>query len=225
MCGRYTITTDLKSIKKRFEVNEIQGELKLPRYNVAPSQFNPVVFSRSEKRVLAQFQWGLIPSWSRDPEIGDKMINARAETILEKVSFKRLLKSNRCLVVADGFYEWKKEGTEKFPHRIALQSNELFAFAGLWDIWRSPNGSEIPTYTIITTSAENHQIMHPLHTRMPVILNKDHEQLWVEGDFDPGEFVQKVLLQYPSDEMTSYPISKAVNSPKIDVAGCIDRLR
>ena len=224
MCGRYTVTAGAEIIKKRFEVGEIQGELRLPRYNAAPNQLNPVILSHSGKRVLTQYQWGLIPSWSRDPAIGNKMINARAESILEKVSFKRLLKSNRCLVVADGFYEWKKEGNEKIPHRIVLNSNDLFGFAGLWDKWRSPNGTDIPTFTIITTSAENHSVLQPLHNRMPVILNKVHEQLWLEGDFETGELVQKVLIQYPSDEMNSYPVSKVVNSPQFDVSGCIDRL-
>ncbi|OGR93676.1 MAG: hypothetical protein A3I11_02920 [Elusimicrobia bacterium RIFCSPLOWO2_02_FULL_39_32] len=222
MCGRYTSTIKAEVIKERFGVSEIQGDLKLPRFNIAPTQLSPVVISESSKRILTQFQWGLIPFWSKDASLGNKMINARAETLLEKKSFSNLLKKNRCLVISDGFYEWIKEGANKYPVRILLKSREPFAFAGLWDQWKSPNNTVIKTFTIVTTTTKDHTVMEPIHDRMPVILTKENEDEWLESSKEPHDLVKKSLKQFPAEEMEFYAVSKAVNSPRNDTVQCIE---
>ena len=152
MCGRYTyFRGEFSDLRLTWNVDEVFGLNLKPRYNIAPTQQAPVIVHANGKRTLELFQWGLIPSWAKDPAIGNKMINARGETIAEKPSFKWLLARRRCLVLADGFYEWRKEGKRKVPMRFKLKSGELFAFAGLWDSWKQPDGSLLRTYTIVTT--------------------------------------------------------------------------
>ena len=169
MCGRYTQTLAGPILLSRFRLEETVLDLK-PRYNIAPGQEAAVVV-REETTTLAAMRWGLVPSWAKEPAIGNRMINARAETITEKPSFKRLIERRRCLVPADGFYEWRREAKGKVPMRFILKSREPFAFAGLWDRWRNPEGAELRTFTIITTAAN--ELMRPVHDRMPVILARD----------------------------------------------------
>ena len=164
-------------------------------------------------------QWGLVPSWARDPSIGNRMINARAETLAEKPSFKRLIGKRRCLVLADGFYEWRKEGKGKVPMRFVLRGGELFSFAGLWDSWEKPDGVELQSFTIITTQAND--LLKPIHERMPVILGKEGEERWL--DQDPKE-VHELLVPYPVEMMEFYDVSKLVNSPINDLPQCIEPL-
>ncbi len=163
--------------------------------------------------------WGLIPSWAKDPSIGNKMINARAETLLEKPSFKRLVGKRRCLVLTDGFYEWRKEGKRKVPMRMLLKTRELFAFAGLWDRWKKPDGNEFQSFTIITIDAND--LLRPIHDRMPVILGRDGEEKWLNPDLkDPSELLP-LLKPYPSELMEAYDVSPLVNSPRNDRPECI----
>ena len=167
------------------------------------------------------FRWGLIPPWATDPAIGHKMINARAETLSQKPSFRGPFEKSRCLVLADGFYEWARNprGRGKTPMRIVLKSREPFAFAGLWDRWQDPKGGDIGSFTIITTEANN--ALRPIHDRMPVILKPDHEDPWL--DFDtPIARLKEMLVPYPNDQVEAYPVSKLLNSPSNDTPVCIE---
>jgi putative SOS response-associated peptidase YedK len=215
--GRYSIAnfTTLKNYLTLAARHPV--DLK-SRYNIAPTQDVPAIIGRGTNR-LAMFKWGLIPSWAKDPSIGNKMINARAETLTEKPSFKFALQGRRCLTVADGFYEWKKVGLIKKPYRITLKNNELFAFAGLWDTWRSPSGEVINSCSIITTSPN--ELMEPLHSRMPVILPREAEEVWLDGAIRDSEFLKSLLQPYPSGLMVAYELAVLVNSSRNDVPECL----
>jgi putative SOS response-associated peptidase YedK len=226
MCGRYTQTQSVDQLIERFQVQQIGFEFG-PRYNIAPSQ--PVATVFQEKvggRALDAFRWGLIPSWAKDQSIGSKMINARAETLAEKPSFKSALLRRRCLIPADGFYEWHKEGSgktaRKQPIRIHLKSNEAFAFAGLWDEWHSPDGSPLRSCTIITTAPN--ALMSQIHNRMPAILRPEDEAAWLDvaaNDRDDVPHLLHMLRPYPDEELAAHPVSTSVNSPAFDAEGCI----
>ena len=211
MCGRFTFI-DIEDIRERFKTEPIN--LK-PNYNVAPTQNVPVILNHQ----LSMFRWGLIPSWAKDPSIGHKMINARAETINEKPSFKHSLQRKRCLIVADGFYEWKKEGTTKQPHRITLKNKKLFGFAGLWDTWKSPLGEIINSCSIITTTPN--ELMVEIHDRMPVILSRDSERVWLDQSIVDGGVLKSLLVPYPAELMIVYEVSGFVNSVKNNGPECL----
>ncbi len=222
MCGRYTQTIDIEKLQLRFGFEFFMEEIdSIPRYNIAPTQLAPVVV-HNEIRLLKMFRWGLVPYWAKDMKIGSKLINARAETITEKPSFKKPFKNKRCLVVTDGFYEWKKSADKKTksPYRFTLISQEPFAFAGLWDSWKSPEGDEIESFTIITTSAN--ELMLPIHHRMPVILNQKDEEKWIDPNYKDTDKLIALLKPYDSDLMSAYPVSTIVNSPNNDSAECIE---
>ena len=214
MCGRFTFS-EFEGIEERFQ---IEPQNLKPNYNVAPSQDVPVILNNGSNQ-LALLMWGLIPFWAKDPSIGNKLINARAETIDEKPSFKHSLQRKRCLVVADGFYEWKKEGSTKRPHRITLKSNELFGFAGLWDTWKSPTGDIINSCSIITTTPND--LMAPIHNRMPVILSRDSELVWLDQNIVDSHILKNLLVPYPADLMIAYEVSTLVNSPKNNGPECL----
>jgi putative SOS response-associated peptidase YedK len=190
----------------RFKV--LRAEALKPNYNAAPTQNLPVILN-SEAATINLCQWGLIPRWAKDQRIGNKMINARAETLLQKPSFKGPFKQHRCLVLADGFYEWKRTSQKKIPYRISMKTREPFAFAGLWDEWRTPDGGSLRSFAIITT--EPNPLMKPLHNRMPVILSRENEAGWLQ-EIDLAE-AQKMLEPYPFDDLEAYRISTLVNSP------------
>jgi putative SOS response-associated peptidase YedK len=208
MCGRFGFSVPKNLVEERFDISV--DELYLPRYNCAPTQFIGVI-SNAEPRILSYFRWGLVPFWAKEISIGNKLINTRAETILEKPSFKTSFKRRRCLVPADGFYEWKKEKI-KVPHRIMLRSGEPFAMAGIWDSWKDAAGNELLTFSIITTSPN--ELMADIHNRMPVILDRDTEKKWLEETDERA--LLELLKPYPADEMKAYKISSAVNSPAHD---------
>ncbi|MDR3585514.1 MAG: SOS response-associated peptidase [Desulfosporosinus sp.] len=214
MCGRFTFV-DIEDIRERFKTEPIN--LK-PNYNVAPTQDVPVIINDGTNH-LAMFRWGLIPFWAKDPSIGNKMINARAEMVDEKPSFKHILQRKRCLVVADGFYEWKKEKFTKRPYRITLKNNELFGFAGLWDTWKSPIGDIVNSCSIITTTPN--ELMSPIHDRMPVILTRDSERVWLDQSIVDSHFLKNLLLPYPADLMIAYEVSSLVNSTKNNGPECL----
>lgn len=221
MCARYTLTTKLEILQERFGFYTDESDIA-PRFNLAPSQDAPVVIER-EKRSLQMLRWGLVPYWAKDPKIGYKMINARGETIHEKPSFKTPLKIKRCLVLADGFYEWNKtEDGNKVPLRFVLKMGGPFAFAGLWDYWKNPDGADIISFTIITTGAN--EIMKPIHDRMPVILRSGEEDVWLDPNLNDEQKLLPLLKPYPSDEMRFYEVSTLVNSPQNDVPKCIEPL-
>lgn len=216
MCGRYTLTAT-GELQARFDIaGEAPGVAA--RYNVAPTQTLPVV-TRNSPNQLAVMRWGLIPSWAKDASVGNRMINARAETVAEKPSFRNALRARRCLVPASGFYEWKRDGTRKVPHYIHLTDEPLFAFAGLWEQWRSPEGETIRSYTIITT--EPNALMASIHNRMPVILPREVEDDWLNGEITDAGYLTSLLRPYPADAMDAYPVSPAVNSPARDTPDLI----
>lgn len=217
MCGRFTLTANIAAIAKRFSV-AVSASTYSPRYNIAPTQ-NVIVVGDDGKRYLTTMHWGLIPSWAKDPTIGNRMINARCETVAEKPSFRKALRERRCLIVADGFYEWQQEGTSKQPVRIVLKSGESFGFAGLWDTWTSPEGEVIRSCTIVTTNAN--EVIRPIHDRMPVILPENAEGVWLDPKIQDPAVLLPLLKPYPSDEMLVYPVGRIVNSPRIDTPECV----
>jgi putative SOS response-associated peptidase YedK len=198
MCGRFVLVTDLNNIQKNFNVQEIFCQYR-PNWNIAPSQLIPAIIHHDGKNRLVCFRWGLIPSWSKDPSIAEKMFNARAETVDKKPSFRDAFKKRRCLIVADGFYEWKKEGNKKMPLYYYLKSGRPFGFAGLYETWLSPDKKEINTCIIITTAAN--ELIAPVHDRMPVILPNDQEKAWLENDADDLSALKSILKPYPAGEM------------------------
>ncbi len=228
MCGRFTLTADPAQLQESFPEFSFppQGG---PRFNIAPSQpvlalpndATPALAGGARENRADYFVWGLIPSWAKDPTIGSKLINARAETLGEKPSFRGSYKYKRCLVFADGFYEWKTEPgmKTKTPYFIKLESGQPFALAGLWDEWHSPDGSQIKSCTIITT--EPNELMSRLHNRMPVILPNSAYAQWLDPSPRKPEDLQHLLVPYPSAAMTAYPVSTLVNSPGNDRAECV----
>ena len=214
MCGRFTLTLDPGELKEAFPDLQFPNDFS-PRYNIAPSQ--PVaVVSNAEPNRVNFFTWGLIPSWAKDPAIGNRLVNARAETLGEKPSFRSAYKYRRCLILADGFFEWKAQpGTKsKIPHFIRLKSGRPFAFAGLWERWQAGDGSEIHTAAIITTHPN--PFMAAIHDRMPVILPPDAYPLWLDPSPQAPASLQSLLVPYPADAMEAYPVSPLVNSPGND---------
>ncbi len=219
MCGRFTLTTDRDQIEERFSFQMTNVTLT-PHYNIAPSQ--PVLsLMRDGKGSRAGFlRWGLIPSWANDEAIGNRMINARAETLAEKPSFKRALQKRRCLILADGFYEWKAEGKKKTPMFISLKSRKPFGFAGLWETWKAPSGEAIHSCTIVTTTPN--AMMAAIHNRMPVILSREAETSWLDRTIDDPQTLLPLLEPYADSEMVAYEVSPLVNSPRNDVPTCIE---
>ena len=222
MCGRYTLI-NLAAVTQAFPWI-IQPIPEQPaRYNIAPTQPILAVANNRADR-FEHFHWGLIPSWSKDPSVGNRMINARAETLAEKPAFRTALRRRRCLVPADGFYEWRKDpgGKSKTPMRIQMKSGDVFAFAGLWESWHAPDGSVIPSCTLITTTPN--ELMAGIHDRMPVILARDDYQRWLDPtERDAGELTD-LLKPYPAGEMVAAPVSRTVNNPRNDSADCIESM-
>lgn len=219
MCGRFTMTLDPAQLREAFPGLFVPDEY-FPRFNIAPSQPVAVIPNTGEYKLFF-YKWGLIPSWAKDPSVGYRMINARAETLSEKPTFRTIFKRRRCLILVDGFFEWKSDPSikSKQPYYIHLQSKKVFAFAGLWDIWFHPDGSEIRTCTIITTSPN--ELITPIHNRMPVILPDEEYHIWLDDkEQDPGKLAP-LLKPYPSVEMSAYPVSRTVNSPNVDSLECI----
>jgi putative SOS response-associated peptidase YedK len=214
MCGRFTITVTMEEVEKlceaEFEKQEDELMLFPPNYNASPGQKLPVITNEAPNKIV-NYRWGLIPFWAKDPTIGYKLINARSESILEKPSFKNAFKKRRCLIPADGYYEWDKKGKEKKPYRITLKNGELFSFAGIWETWTDKSKNQIRTFSIITTEAN--ELTKKLHDRMPCILNLEQKSDWLDIDL-PEEVASEMLKQYPSSKMKMYEVSPKVNSPK-----------
>jgi len=216
MCGRFSSSSKPEQIKKEFKVAVEDPAIFKPRYNIAPSQMIPIVLDRTGERIVAQLKWGLVPSWAKDALIGSRMINARAETLMEKPSFREAYKSRRCIIPASGFYEWQRaEKGAKQPFYFYLTNKEVFGFAGLWEEWLDKKSSEsLETCTIITTEAND--VLKPVHDRMPVILKAADYDEWLDTKEANTDKLQKLLAPYPPDEMSSHAVSRAVNSPTFD---------
>jgi putative SOS response-associated peptidase YedK len=219
MCGRFTLTADSDTLAKRFAAEVAPETSTQPRYNIAPTQ-NVIIVRNDGRRVLVPMRWGLIPSWAKDPTIASRLINARAETLAEKPSFRAAFAKRRCLICATGFYEWQKiSPKEKQPVFIRLKTGEPFGFAGLWEHWRAADGAEVLTCAIITTAAN--ELMRPIHERMPVILPTAAEDRWLDPTLTDPIKVADLLQPYPASEMECYPVSRMVNSPANDRPECI----
>ena len=219
MCGRFTLTVDAHQIREAFPWITIDEDIH-PRYNIAPSQPVAVVANDGQKR-LDYFIWGLIPSWAKDPNIGYRMINARGETVDQKPSFRAAFRRRRCLILADGFYEWQivpgRKG--KIPTYIKMVDDKPFALAGLWESWDAPDGSNILSTTIITT--EPNELLSGIHNRMPVILPEKEYSQWLQtGETEPSG-LKSLLIPYPSDMMKAYTVSTTVNNPANETPECI----
>lgn len=219
MCGRFTLTVDPGQLQEAFPWASVPDEFP-PRFNIAPTQPVAVIPNDGLNR-MDFYTWGLIPSWAKDPEIGNRLINARAETLVEKPAFRSAFKRRRCLILADGFYEWKQQADKKtkIPMYIQLADQKPFAFAGLWEIWNSSDGSEIRSCTIITTRPN--RLMEEIHNRMPAILAPQHYQPWLSPDEQDARSLAAFLEPIPAAEMKAYPVSRLVNSPNNDVPDCI----
>jgi putative SOS response-associated peptidase YedK len=216
MCGRFTLTVDPADLKEAFQDYKMPTQYA-PRFNIAPSQ--PILAIPNDGKYTADFfVWGLIPSWAKDPAIGNKLINARGETLAEKPSFRGGYKYNRCLILADGFYEWKAQpGTKiKTPYFIHMKDRKPFAFAGLWDEWLGTDGSQVKSCTIITT--DPNELMTTIHNRMPVILNPANYDEWLDTAPRAPESLQPLIRPFPAEAMSAYPVSTMVNKPEVDRA-------
>lgn len=219
MCGRFSLYHPEGDVIERFEVEEADYEFA-PRYNVAPSQSIAAVVREGEGRELVGLKWGLVPSWAKDPAVGSRMINARAETLAEKPSYRRALASRRCLIPADGFYEWRKEARGlKQPMHIRRRDGGLFAFAGLWEEWKGPDGGLLRTATIVTVAPN--ELMRPIHDRMPAILTPEDEARWLDPRSGAAEALP-LLRPYPEGALEAFPVSRAVNSPSVNDPSLIE---
>jgi putative SOS response-associated peptidase YedK len=213
MCGRYTITIDAERVREDLGIVQMPADFT-PRFNVAPTQPIAVV-ADANTRAAEWMRWGLIPSWAKDPTIGSKLINARAETVNEKPSFRAAFAKRRCLILADGFYEWQKGAGTKGrsqPYYFRREDGKPFAFAGLWEFWKSPEGEPIRSATIITTAAND--LVRPVHERMPVMLSGDALWGWLEGASESE--LMALLKPYPPEQMMRFPVSPLVNRPEYD---------
>src|SRR5574340_313449 len=219
MCGRFTLAVEDDNLQAEFP--EIQfPQQSAPRYNIAPSQ--PILAIPNDGRAKADFFiWGLIPSWAKEPSIGSRLINARAETLAEKPAFRGSYRFKRCIILADGFYEWQLAAGKKtkVPYYIQMQDKKPFALAGLWSDWRSTDGSELRSCTIITTPPN--ELMATIHNRMPAILRPEDRVKWLGPAARSPEELAPLLRPYPAASMSAYPVSTLVNNPAVDTPDCI----
>lgn len=218
MCGRFTLRSSMSDVAKVFAVAH-EGEVA-PLFNIAPTQNVMAVRAAADgPRELCSLRWGLVPSWADDLSVGNRMINARAESVATKPAFRRAFKTRRCLIVADGFYEWQKAGRQKQPHYIRLKSDRPFGFAGLWETW-AKGDAPVETCCVITTTAN--ELVAPIHDRMPVIVPPDAYEQWLRLDVQDVDLLQSLLRPYPAAEMTAYPVGTRVNNPTYSAADCIE---
>lgn len=216
MCGRFALKSPPAKLVERFGLDECADFT--PRYNIPPGTDIPVIRRSPEgKRVLHLLRWGLVPRWAKDPSIGNKLSNARGESVAEKPSFRDAFRRRRCLIPADGFYEWKTEGKVKQPYFFSLKSGEPLAMGGLWESWRRPDGEILRTTCIITTGPN--EVMEPIHDRMPVILRTEDWQAWLEA---PVEAIQPLVCPYDADAMQAWPVDRRVSRTVDDDAGLIE---
>jgi putative SOS response-associated peptidase YedK len=220
MCGRYSLAC-IDDLCGRFRIIDPAIGFR-SHFNIAPGSTNPVIVAH-ERAEAVMMQWGLVPHWAKDITVTNRPINARAESLAEKPMFRDLLRSQRCLVPASGFFEWKREWGRKIPFYIHVKDDLVFGFAGLYDVWRNPAGTTLRTYTIITTTANT--LMAPIHDRMPVILKQDDEMRWLSRDVLPADEVHRILAPYPAGLMEAYPVSERVNRTDADDKQVIERVR
>lgn len=225
MCGRFTLTTDPEQLQIAFPWVSFPLNIKefKPHYNIAPTQPVAVIPNTQEKK-LDFFVWGLIPYWAKDPKIGSRLINARAESLSQKPSFRNAFRRRRCLILADGFYEWKLETNKKtkIPYYVRMKNHRPFGLAGLWELWHGKDGSVIKSCSIITTTPN--ALLEPIHNRMPAIISPNAYEKWLATEEKSPDELQSLLISYPPDEMDAFPVSRFVNNPVNDTVECITPL-
>jgi putative SOS response-associated peptidase YedK len=212
MCGRFTLRAPASVLAEQFALFGIPDFT--PRFNVAPTE------ERAPARQLVALRWGLVPGWAKDPAIGNRMINARGETVAEKPAYRAAFRRRRCLLLADGFYEWQRTGRAKQPYFIRMRDDRPFAFAGLWESWEGPDHSQVESCTLLTTEPNN--LVAPIHNRMPVILAPADYERWLDLSIQAPESLRPLLAPYPSEAMEAYPVTTHVNSPAHDDPKCIE---
>lgn len=217
MCGRFSLRVELAELLAYYGIAETNFDYA-PRYNIAPGQIIPAVIDAPGGRRLGGLKWGLVPAWARDAQTGYRMINARAETLAEKPAFAKLFRTRRCIVPADGFFEWRRP--DRQPFRITLKDGGLLSLAALYDVWTAPDGGRLATVAIVTTAANG--LMAPLHDRMPVILPRDRMDVWLDRRITDPEALRPLLEPYPAEAMRAYPVSPLVNNANNDVPACLE---
>lgn len=217
MCGRYVLKSNLDFLQGRFSFDDHRLEFR-PRYNIAPTQ-QVLTITNGGQRRAELMRWGLIPFWAKAPKIGYRMINAVGETAATKPAFRAAFKKRRCLIPADGFFEWRKDGKQKVPTYIFLKSRKPFAFAGLWESWKSPDGETIRSCTIVTTKPN--EFIEPIHNRMPVILSEETEALWLDPMTEKADTLSALLIPSPAELMEAYEVSNFVNYAKNEGRECV----
>jgi len=221
MCGRFDLHLPKELLEEIFGIS-ITRDIR-PRYNIAPTQEIAVIRTNPDRiRQLDLLRWGLIPPWAKDPAIGSRMINARSETVHEKPAFRTAFKHRRCVIPANGFYEWQEVGGKKKPLYVKMKDDNPMIFAGLWDHWKPEEGEVIESCSILTTSTN--ALIKPLHDRMPVILDINDLDLWLDPHITESEQLKSLFKPYTPEKMEMYPVSDIVNSPKNDSASCIERI-
>lgn len=223
MCGRYLLSYDLEDIIKilqeKYEIRRPNIDYYEPRFNISPGQEVLSIINDGSENRVGYLHWGFVPYWAKDINVGYKMINSRAETINSKPSFKHSLKHKRCVILANGFYEWKKEGSKKSPYLFELKNKSIFSFAGLWSSYKKDDNSKLYSCTIITTSSN--KLVKPIHNRMPVILNNESGKIWLNKNITDTDSLQSLLTSYDSNIMEAFKVSTLVNSIKVDTPDCI----
>lgn len=222
MCGRYTINVSLEELILRYHTDRMTNKFHKPRYNVAPAQLAAAIIHDGTGRRMGELRWGLIPSWAKDPAIAFKTINARAEELMRKPSYRGLVPGKRCIIPATGFFEWKKLGADRQPMRFFVKDEPVVSLAGLYDTWKAPDGSKVSTFTIITTKPN--ALVAEVHDRMPAILRKEDEEAWLDRGSRDIEQVLSLLQPYPAERMDAYPVSKAVGNVKNDSPELIEKI-
>ena len=217
MCGRFSLTSTPRRLRERFGLSAAPDAIA-PRYNIAPTQPVLVIPNRAQ-RLLRPARWGLIPSWAKDASAGNRMINARAETLARRAPFRDALERRRCLIPADGFYEWQRDGRTRTPFLVRARDGEALALAGLWEVWRPPDGEPLASCTIITT--EPNELMAELHDRMPVVLGPESYSAWLNPVPQHADALLPLLVPCPDDWLEAYPVSDLVNSPANEDPACI----
>lgn len=217
MCGRFSLRVEMEELLACYGIAATAFDYA-PRYNIAPGQLIAAIIDAPVGRRLGGLKWGLVPEWARDAKIGNRMINARADTVAKKPAFRKPFRTKRCIVPADGFYEWRQ--TDKQPFRIVRKDGGLLSLAGLYDIWVSPSGEKLATVTIITT--EPNDLMAALHDRMPVILPENRVDDWLDRDNTDPRDLMPMLRPYPAEQMHAYPVNPMVGNVKNDVPACIE---
>ena len=223
MCGRYSLISDIRDLQQRFDLVETPGEQHSSRYNIAPTENVLTVRAGDGGNRAEHMRWGMIPSWAKNAQFGARAINARAETVAEKPAFRTALRRRRCLIPADGFYEWMRIGKSKQPMRIIMKTGQPFAFAGLWETWKDPGGVVVHSCAIITTEAND--VLSPIHDRMPVILLPENEAVWLDESNTDPKTIAHVLKPYPPEQMEAYPVSTLVNLAANDTMDVIVRIQ